>query len=987
MSAPVLPPPRRGPSSFSSGGLTLVSNTSSVKSQWDLAIERKIHKLKRADSQRLQKLLECDEQSQALQHMIDEYTKKGFAALIQRFEPLFLKLQDFSTAVTTMVQSQGLASLIWGSVQFVLLSTLRYIDIFDKIITMLNDLVETLPRFEIYLSLFPTPELQRAIWQVYDDYVGFCLDTAAWLSNKPLYNLVRMLWSSVQHNFERTIRSLRQHKVTFIQEAGLAEAVEAKRRHDDLKTSLAALTLKGTRQSPMALLPCPRNLHFCGREGILHDMEQTLSTSKNNYELSSVALHGIGGIGKTQIALEYTFKYRGSYSSIFWARAETEATLVESFAHISRRLNLAPEDTQPRSKVELVRVWLETNADWLLVFDNADSPDSLRPYWPSALNGSIILTTQNPDFSSWVTLDIHVPPFTNHEGSDLVLKQLKRSDNERDSAIALSEELGGLPLAISHFTGYAARSSASVREILSTMQKSQLVSGPWESRESLAVGHYEKTLRNVWDLALSEISEGGRQLLNILAFLNPDAVPEVMFLGDIDVLGLGDDIEARISALRAIVYGLREHHLIERDFSAEISVLRIHRVLQSSILRRLNEAGKLQETFEKAFEAVRQVFPKITFLRRNNDLWPTVELYLPHVLSLQRRVELWKSVLRPSIDFADLLCDASTFLYMQSYYQDAMPMLYLAETTCRQLLKADDPSPVLAQILESIGCWEECFGLEPRKKAVPYLREVVDLRERYHRLIKPDDMTVTDQVTLARSWADLAQTLLSLDQVPEAVVLFDRAFMKYSAIGTEETLPYRFAHEYNNLAWCRVCQGEFEEALLFAEKSHKLAAGELGAGSPWTLIFRFGYACILLISGDLDRALVAHTELLMDRIEHITDSNPDTLLSYYFVAVVHYYRGELEAAERNLREALRLRARASWPEVEAQRAAFLLVMLLCKQGRHEAAREVEKTGILRKKERSPIGLSEAELEIEMAKYDFEVSIWHGRSEGRCKPRL
>ncbi|KAF2175362.1 hypothetical protein K469DRAFT_611004 [Zopfia rhizophila CBS 207.26] len=980
-------PLSRGSSSISSAAVTLVPSNSSVKSQWDLAIERKINKLKRADTRRLQKLLECDDQPQALKHMIDEYTKKGFAAHIHRFEPLFFKLRDFSAAVTTMVQSQGLASLIWGSIQFILLSTLRYIDVFDKIIAMLNDLIETLPRFEIYLNLYPTPELQRAIWLVYDDYVGFCLDTAAWISSKPIYNLVRMLWSSVKDNFDKAMRSLRQHKVAFIQEAGLAEAMEAKRRHNELKTSLDALTFKATRQSPVTLLPYPRNSHFCGREGILQEIERTLSASKYNSDLNSVALHGIGGIGKTQIALEYTYKYRSSYSAIIWVRAETEATLVESFAHISRRLNLAPEDAPPRSKVELARVWFESNVDWLLLFDNADSPNILGPYWPTALNGSIILTAQNPDFSSWVTLDIHVPPLSLDEGSDLVLKQLKRSDNERESAKSLSEELGGLPLAISHFTGYAARSSASVREILSTMQNSQLVSGPWETRESLAVGHYEKTLRNVWDLALSDISEGGHQLLNILAFLNPDAVPEVIFLGENDFLGLGGDSEARVSALRAVVYGLREHHLIERDFSDDISVLRIHRVLQSSILRRLNEAGKLQETFEKAFEAVRQIFPKITFLRRNNDLWPIVELYLPQVLSLQGRVELWKSVLRPSIDFADLLCDASTFLYMQSYYRDAMPMLYAAENTCRQLLSPDDPSPVLAQILESIGCWEECFGLEPRKKAVRYLREVVDLRERYHRLVKPDKMTVTDHVTLARSWADLAQSLLSLDQVSEATTLFDRAFRHYSSIGTEETLPYRFAHEYNNLAWCRVCQGDFEEALLFAEKSHKLATGELGVGSPWTLIFRFGYACILLISGDLDRALVAHTELLKDRIEYIKDSNPDTLLSYYFVAVVHYYRGELEAAEKNLREALRLSDRASWPEVEARRAAFLLVVLLCKQGRYEAAREVEETRKLRVDGTSSVGLSEVELDREMEKYDFEVSIWHGRSEGRCKPHL
>jgi hypothetical protein len=121
MSTPFKTISYEGSSSLSTRASTLIASPLGSKSQWDLAVERKIGKLKQSDAKRLQKLLECDDQQQALEHMVDEYTKKGFAALVHRFEPLFFKLRDFSVAVTTMVQSQGLASLIWGSVQFILL--------------------------------------------------------------------------------------------------------------------------------------------------------------------------------------------------------------------------------------------------------------------------------------------------------------------------------------------------------------------------------------------------------------------------------------------------------------------------------------------------------------------------------------------------------------------------------------------------------------------------------------------------------------------------------------------------------------------------------------------------------------------------------------------------------------------------------------------------------------------------------------------------
>src|SRR5947209_16253115 len=95
------------------------------------------------------------------------------------------------------------------------------------------------------------------------------------------------------------------------------------------------------------------------------------------------ALSGLGGIGKTQTALEYSYRYRHEYHAIFWIRAESEAALNTSYAEIAKRLELAEQKVPDADKVvQAVKHWLEQQEQWLLIFDNADTPTSLKRYFP-----------------------------------------------------------------------------------------------------------------------------------------------------------------------------------------------------------------------------------------------------------------------------------------------------------------------------------------------------------------------------------------------------------------------------------------------------------------------------------------------------------------------------------------------------------------------------------------------------------------------------
>jgi hypothetical protein len=144
---------------------------------------------------------------------------------------------------------------------------------------------------------------------------------------------------------------------------------------------------------------------FIGREAEFQDMESILQPQSDSPDSTRkvLILGGMGGIGKTQLAITYAKRHRHSCSSIFWLNANTEATLNNSVRAVANRI-LPPETV---SKLDDDQVWVRVsnwlskldNTRWLLIFDNHDNPDQyeITKYHPSVAHGSIIITTRQPD--------------------------------------------------------------------------------------------------------------------------------------------------------------------------------------------------------------------------------------------------------------------------------------------------------------------------------------------------------------------------------------------------------------------------------------------------------------------------------------------------------------------------------------------------------------------------------------------------------------
>ncbi|MDQ0604954.1 hypothetical protein QF037_009299 [Streptomyces canus] len=146
-----------------------------------------------------------------------------------------------------------------------------------------------------------------------------------------------------------------------------------------------------------------RNAAFTGRDSLLVHLRQALASDQR---VAVQALHGRGGLGKTQLAIEYAHRFAGEYELAWWIAAEDPALIPGQLAQLAARVGAAPAGTAPAEAVELLLGELGTMSRWLLVFDNAEDPSALAPFLPGG-SGHVLITSRNPHWRTYaVPLDV-----------------------------------------------------------------------------------------------------------------------------------------------------------------------------------------------------------------------------------------------------------------------------------------------------------------------------------------------------------------------------------------------------------------------------------------------------------------------------------------------------------------------------------------------------------------------------------------------------
>ncbi|MFS8086121.1 MAG: TIR domain-containing protein, partial [Acidobacteriota bacterium] len=144
-------------------------------------------------------------------------------------------------------------------------------------------------------------------------------------------------------------------------------------------------------------IPHNRNPNFTGRDDVLTEIRRNLTEGKPHRLVQVV--HGLGGVGKTQIAVEYAYRHMDDYDVVWWIRSEEHSTLTHDMAALATDLTLQQENAKEQQViVDAVRKWLGQNRNWLIIFDNADRPESIRDHLPQSDIGDVIVTSRNPNW-------------------------------------------------------------------------------------------------------------------------------------------------------------------------------------------------------------------------------------------------------------------------------------------------------------------------------------------------------------------------------------------------------------------------------------------------------------------------------------------------------------------------------------------------------------------------------------------------------------
>jgi tetratricopeptide (TPR) repeat protein len=358
----------------------------------------------------------------------------------------------------------------------------------------------------------------------------------------------------------------------------------------------------------------PRNPNFTGRAELLDALAERLGTDGAT---SLVAAHGLGGVGKTQLALEYAHRHAHEYDLAWWVLADAAPSIVAGLGELAPRLGLADEPDLEATAARVVEA-LGRRSGWLLVFDNAEDPSAVDRFRPGGSGGHVLVTSRNPAFGQLgARVDVEVMA-----AQEAVAFLLARSgDGDRAAARELADELGGLPLALAQAAAYCEQTSLDLAGYLARFRARR---GELLTRGTPA--DYPWTVATTWRLNLDRVEAtvpAAAELLRLCAFLAPDAIPLELLAAAPAVLPTAlarvatDDL-----AIDELVAALHRFSLVRRDRSG----LAVHRLVQVVVRDSLTTG----QASQWAGRAVRLVLSALPGDAQDPGNWPRYAALLAH---------------------------------------------------------------------------------------------------------------------------------------------------------------------------------------------------------------------------------------------------------------------------------------------------------------------------------------------------------------------
>lgn len=620
-------------------------------------------------------------------------------------------------------------------------------------------------------------------------------------------------------------------------------------------------------------LPHLRNPNFTGREELLKLLHDSLTSGKA--AALTQAMTGLGGVGKTQTAVEYLYRHAAEYEVAWWIRSEEPAKLASDYAALAEPLRLGEKGAQDqRTIVQAVRGALAGTGRWLIVFDNATGPDEIRDFLPPGGTGHVLVTSRNPAFGK-VAHTLKVQAMSSAEAVEFLLKRFQ-GGGEKEAA-ALAEALGYLPLALEQAGAYIEEHGQTFAGYLKLFRSHQ--------KEVLSRGKKEKdvSVATTWELSFVEVekkSEAGGQLMNLCAFLAPDDIGREMLRGGVKHLpeplasAVADDLQ-----WDEAVGALRKYSLVEVQDGA----LSVHRLVQAVVRDRLDEEGR-KSWAEAAVKVVNSGFP---FDSDDVRTWSQCARLLAHALASVEHAEKLQVGLKAS----------SRLLNQVGLYLRGRAELSGAKHAMERALKIDEAAygaehPDVAVDVSNLGGVLKDLG------------DFAGARACYERALKINEVADgPDHPSVAGAVNNLGSVLRSLGDLAGARACFERALkIDEATYGPDNSTV---ANRLNNLGLVLRELGDLAGARARYERALKIQQVAYGDHPiVATLVTNLGNVLNLL--GDLAGARACCERALKIDEAAYGPYHPEVATDLNNLANVLYGLGDLSGARACCERALQI---------------------------------------------------------------------------------
>lgn len=612
-----------------------------------------------------------------------------------------------------------------------------------------------------------------------------------------------------------------------------------------------------------------RNKNFTGRDDILAQLRRGASSritavlpEKDPKDPLPQGVHGMGGVGKTAIAIEYAHRYGSEYDLVWWIPADQLPSVRGALANLAQRLNV---EAQPAAGIDgLIAAVLDAlrrgdpYSRWLLIFDNADQPEEINDLIPRG-PGDVLVTSRNRRWDSVINT-VPMDVFQRAESVAFLSKRVPRGLSEED-ADRLAEELGDLPLALEQAGAMLSESGMPVDEYLRLLKEQ--VTKIMAEGKSL---DYPWSMTAAWKLSVDALRERLPQALELLrccAFFGPEPIPRNVFRRGVQDTGtpVAEVISNPILMARAI-RELARYALVTLDGSA----VKVHRLIQALLRDELTE----EQSAGYRHEAHRILAGAAPANPDDAQTWTRFRDLLPHVNA--DSTELPKS---RDPDVRDLARTMMRYLHQSGDYTSG---LALTERFIEQWTRDSGPDSSdvlraqrhLGNILRVLGRYDESYRVT--EETLARARVVMgedDQTTLSLRTAFAADMRARGNFLAARQLDEESRILLEVEYGPDdsrtlrllsalaldhrlnsdyraARELYEDTFRRMSPTGSEATATDVLG-AWVGLSWTLRQLGQFQAALDVSQDARDYGEDTAGLGQehPATLrsVIAYTIAC------------------------------------------------------------------------------------------------------------------------------------------------